>query len=385
MNRRGFLKTAGAAAVAAGLAGGPARRSLGAGGPAAAERPGDTFYKGGDVSLLQKIEDLGGVYREGGKPKDPLAIFKGHGCNLMRLRLFHSPDGKGPVVNDLLYTCRLGQRIKAAGLALLLDIHYSDTWADPNHQSKPRAWHDLPPDRLEQEVFAYTRDAVAALRGRGALPDVIQVGNEITPGMLWDTGRVGGRFDTPAQWKQFGALVRSGLRGVRAALAAGENVRTMIHIDRGGDAPATRWFLDHLAAQGVEFDLIGQSCYPWWHGSLDDLSGNLDTTARRYRKDIVVVETGFPWTTKGFDEGGNVFDGTPARMKTSYPPTPEGQKEFLAEVIRRVRQTPDGRGRGVVYWAPEWIAVKGLASAWENVALFDQDGNVLPAMAAFAG
>jgi arabinogalactan endo-1,4-beta-galactosidase len=153
------------------------------------------------VSLVQRIEELGGVYKHDGKAKDLLALFKDHGCNAMRLRLFHSPNGKGPVVNSLEYTLKLAERIRAAGLRLILDLHYSDTWADPTHQAKPKAWQDLAPDRLEAEVLAYTRQVVAAHKGRGILPDIVQIGNEITPGMLWDTGRVGGKFDTPAQWQ----------------------------------------------------------------------------------------------------------------------------------------------------------------------------------------
>ena len=370
MDRRAFLKhlSLGAAAVAA----------------SGAARAEDEFLKGGDVSLLKRIEDLGGVYREGGRPKDALAIFKGHGANCMRLRIFHRPSGKGPVLNDLGYTAALGRRIKAAGPRLLLNFHYSDTWADPGHQTKPAAWRDLPLDRLEAAVFEYSRETVAAFKKAEALPDIVQIGNEITPGMLWDDGRVGGEFNTPRQWRQFGGLLRAGIRGVMAALGAGEQVRIMIHIHPGGNAKATRWFFDNLADQGVPFDLIGLSYYPWWHGSLDDLRGNLAATAKRYRKEIVVVETGYPWTTEHFDGGGNVFGGEPERLKAPYPPTPAGQKAFLEELIRTVRQTPDGLGKGVIYWAPEWMAVEGLKSSWENIALFDQRGNVLPAMAAFA-
>jgi len=342
------------------------------------------FLKGGDVSLLAKIEDLGGVYRDGGKAEDALALFKRRGANAMRLRLFHMPYGRGPVCNDLPYTLKLARRIKAAGLALVLDLHYSDTWADPSHQATPRAWKDLAPDRLEAAVFEYTRDVVAAHKREDALPDVVQIGNEILPGMLWDTGRVSGRFETPAQWRQLAGLLRSGIRGVREAAGPGAACRTLIHIDCGGSEGKTRWFFDHLAAEQVEFDLIGLSYYPWSHGSFDDLQANLAATATRYRKDIIVVETGYPWTTRNFDEAGSVFGGDPARLKASYPQTPEGQRAFLSELIRIVRQTPDGRGKGVLWWAPEWIPVKGLPSPWENIALFDPDGNALPALAAFA-
>ncbi|HUU10732.1 MAG TPA: glycosyl hydrolase 53 family protein [Phycisphaerae bacterium] len=365
MTRRQWLKTAALAAAAPVLGG----------------SGDDGFQKGGDVSLLQKIEELGGVYRHDGRPRDALAIFKGHGCNTMRLRLFHSPGGKGPVVNDLAYTQKLARRIKAAGLGLLLDFHYSDTWADPGHQTKPRAWKDLSFEQLQAAVFTYTRDAVAALDEAGARPDVVQVGNEITPGMLWDTGRVGGKFDTPQQWRQLATLVQSGIRGVREAAAGGRPVRVMIHVDRGGSTPVTQWFFDHLRAEGVDFDVIGLSYYPWWHGPLDGLRQNLAATALRYAKDIVVVETAYPWTGQ-MPEGRRNAAGD--RDVAPYPLTPEGQKVFLAELIRTVRQTPDGRGKGVLYWAPEWMTVEGLPSSWASRALFDPRGNALAALSAFA-
>ena len=333
------------------------------------------FLKGGDVSLLQKIEGLGGVYKHDGKPRDPLSILKAHGCNCMRLRLFHSPNGKGPVCNDLAYTLKLGRRIKAAGLRLLLDLHYSDTWADPGHQTTPAAWRTLTFEQLERAVFEYTRDAVAALRKADALPDAVQLGNEITPGMLWPLGRVGGKFNTPEQWRRLAALLRAGARGVKAPLAKGQAVRIMIHIDRGGSVGGTRWFFDHLLEQGVDFDLIGLSYYPWWHGSLDDLRANLAATARRYRKPIVLVETAFPWTARHM--------GAKKELPVPYPSTPAGQRAFLAAVIRLVRRTPDGLGRGVLYWAPEWIAVRGMGSPWGTKALFETHGNALPALTAF--
>ncbi|HUU90521.1 MAG TPA: glycosyl hydrolase 53 family protein, partial [Phycisphaerae bacterium] len=318
MNRRAFLKCLGlGAAIVAAPGAAPAQ---------------DDFLKGGDVSLLAKIERLGGVYRDAGKPKDALAIFKDHGANCMRLRLFHRPGGKGPVVNGLDYTVALGRRIKDSRLKLLLNFHYSDTWADPGHQAKPAAWRDLPFDRLEAAVFAYSRDTIAAFKKAGALPDIVQIGNEIAPGMLWDDGRVGGKFDTPEQWRQFGALLRAGVRGVKAPIGADERVRIMLHIHPGGSAKVTRWFFDGVLAQGVPFDLIGLSYYPWWHGSFDDLRDNLAATAKRFRKKIVVVETGFPWTTERFDPGGNVFGGEPERLKAAYPQTPAGQKAFLEEL-----------------------------------------------------
>jgi arabinogalactan endo-1,4-beta-galactosidase len=394
MNRRDLLRTIGAGAVAATAAARSDRPSAAAAAepaqnprPERAPRPEKgpgPFFKGGDVSLLQKIEDLGDTYKEGGKVQDALAIFKRHGCNAMRLRIFHTPDGRGPVCQDLPYTVKLGRRIKAADMALILDFHYSDTWADPSHQAKPAAWRDLEPERLEAAVADYTRDVAVAMKAGGATPDIVQIGNEITPGMLWETGRVGGKSDIAAQWRQLGRLVASGIRGLRAGLTAGDAVRTRIHLDCGGNAGTTRWFFDRLAGEGVECDLIGLSYYPWWHGPIEKLRENLAATSQRYRKDIVVVEAAYPWTGPGEKDRG---PGTKAgeTKNSPHPPTPEGQRAFLAEVIRTVREMPDDRGRGVIWWAPEWIPAKGMGSGWGDKTLFDRDGNALPALAAFEG
>jgi len=349
---------------------------------AVAEEP--VFYKGGDISLLQKIEDHGGVYRHNGQPKDPLAIFKTHGCNIMRLRIFHTPSGQGPLVNDLAYTAKLGRRIKDAGLKLLLNFHYSDTWADPGKQHKPAAWADLTFDQLEQAVFEHTRDVIAAMKRAGAMPDIVQVGNEIAPGMLWDTGRVGGKqFNIDTQWNQLAALLKAGVRGVRAG-AGDAPVKIMIHIHCGGSVGATRWFFDNITGRGVQFDMIGLSFYPWWHGNFDDLQRNLAATAERYRKPIVVVETAYPWQANHPDPAKMVHRGAPRPLIEGIPPTPEGQKQFLSQLIALVRKTPGGLDRGVLWWAPEYIPAPRYNPGRNHLALFDAEGNAQPAISAFA-
>ncbi|HEX5324940.1 MAG TPA: glycosyl hydrolase 53 family protein, partial [Capsulimonadaceae bacterium] len=155
------------------------------------------FLAGGDISLLTWEEQHGTVYKDHGKPEDMLKIFKDHGCNFMRLRIWVNPSEKGIFVNDLAYTVALGKRIKKAGFYLDIDFHYSDSWADPGKQIKPAAWRDLPFDQLVTTMQNYTRDAIAAMRKGGAMPDIVQIGNEITPGMLWPDGRdsQGGRDD----------------------------------------------------------------------------------------------------------------------------------------------------------------------------------------------
>ncbi|MHC5054781.1 MAG: glycosyl hydrolase 53 family protein [Planctomycetota bacterium] len=334
------------------------------------------FLVGGDVSMLDRIEELGGVYRDGGEKGDCIRILMASGWNAFRLRLFVDPNHENAVVNDLDYTLKLAKRIKAAGAFLLLDFHYSDTWADPGHQHEPAAWKNLSFEETVRKVEDYTASVIASFRREGALPDMVQVGNEITPGMIWPKGKLYGVGDPAAAWRRFTALLKAGLRGVRRPLRRGDRVRTMVHIDRGGKASATKWFFGKLKEHKVEFDVIGLSFYPWWHGTLDDLRANLESTAREFAKPIVVVETAYPhrgaeWWSK--------------QKNMSHPITPEGQAAFLKELAEAVRATPGGRGRGIFYWYPESIPVEGL-KVWNGgaTAVFDKSGNVLPAAKALA-
>lgn len=344
---------------------------IGAGGKAA---PGASrFLLGADLSLLQHLEDRGVRYKEAGQAKDALRLFKDHGCNCVRLRLFVSPDGTRGQVNTLGYTLKLARRVKQAGLQLMLDLHYSDHWADPAHQRIPDEWKDLAHAQLVERVSAYTRDTLGAFEREGCLPDIVAVGNEITNGFLWPDG---GPLKDEARWGAMADLLKAGLGGARAG-AGGRALRTMVHIDKGGDRQVCGWFFDQLQRRGVDFDLIGLSYYPFWHGTLADLRANLAALADTFRKDIVVVET-------GYDAAGGPQADLP------FPPTPAGQKAFLEELIRVVVATPGGRGRGVVYWAPEWIPAKEADGAaapgpWAGRALFDEAGNMRPALDAFRG
>jgi arabinogalactan endo-1,4-beta-galactosidase len=343
------------------------------------------FIKGVDLSMLQYIQDHDVQYKEAGKVKDPLLIFKDHGCNYVRLRLFVAPDGQEGQVNTLAYTLRFAKRVKQVELKLLLDFHYSDGWADPTHQNIPAAWKGLSHSQLLERVFVYTRETLAAFRREGVMPNMVEVGNEITNGMLWpDAGPLmePARWNVTerppasadAKWDNLAGLLKVGIRGVRESDPTGE-AKVMIHIDKGGNKEMARWFFDNLQHRDVVFDVIGLSYYPFWHGTLDGLKDNLSILSQAYKKDIMVVETGYD-TWRG------------PQGKLPFPLTPEGQKAFLEELIRIVAATHGGRGQGVCYWAPEWIMGKKWngptwSGQWEDRALFDYSGNMRPAMEAF--
>jgi len=337
------------------------------------------FIKGVDLSDLLEIEEHGGIFKENGIPKDALQIFKDHGINFIRLRLWHTPaNGYANLDRTLL----MANRIKTLGLKFLLDLHYSDTWADPGQQTKPTAWQNLSFQSLKDSIYQYTHSVITALKNQNTLPDIVQIGNEITCGILWNDGRVCDQFNTPQQWVQLAELINEGISGVSESLDPGDSIKIMIHIDRGGDNNGSQWFLDHLITQNVDFDIIGLSYYPWWQGTLSELEFNTDDLAQRYDKEIILVETAYPWTLDWYDNTHNIV-GDPSQLLPGYPATVEGQTGFLSDLIELVRNIPDDKGSGLFYWAPEWISVPTLGSPWENVTLFDFTGELLNSISVF--
>lgn len=313
---------------------------------------------GADLSFLKQAEDHGAIFKDGTNAKPALQIFQDHGYNWIRLRLFHSPTN---LPNNIDYTIALAQRAHELKFKFLLDFHYSDSWADPQKQYPPAAWRGLSHGELVRTVEEYTRDSIAAFREAGVLPDMVQIGNEVTPGMLWPDGKL------PENWSNFAELLKAGIAGVDEGRGTNAKPRIMIHIDRGGNKARTKYFFDTLNSFGVDYDVIGQSYYPWWHGSLLDLRENLDFMARTYHKDIILVEVAYCWRP-------TEYWNKPA----PFPETPEGQRDFLDEVNRLVLATPEHRGIGIFWWEP---AVG--RSRLRNRGFFDDDNTALPVMNVF--
>ena len=350
--------------------------------PAYADTP-VPFAAGVDISELQTLQDNGALYRENGTVQSPYQIFRDAGINWMRVRLFVDPNGVGPLVNDLPYTIRLARTIKQQGFSLLLDIHYSDSWADPHQQHTPKRWRRLPHDLLVTTVRAYTRDVISQLAANGACPDMVEIGNEITNGLLWPDGRVTPRSDDAAAWQRVADLLGAGIAGVREASA---QTRIMIHIDRGGDLEASRSFYRHILDDGVRFDVIGLSDYPWWQGSLAELANNLASLTKLFGKPVIVVETAFPWAAQRIGVKGQTYTERETEAKVlHYPATPEGQAAYMRALIQVVKAAPDHLGVGVFYWAAAWVnnaswGAPGWSRDWEQRALFDAEDNSLPAL-----
>jgi arabinogalactan endo-1,4-beta-galactosidase len=336
----------------------------------AADQP---FYLGGDISALPDLEKAGAVYRDHDKPGDCITILHDHGCNLFRVRLFvnpiHDRDKAGGATQDLPMVLALAKRIKDSGAKFSLAIHYSDTWADPGKQYKPAAWNDLPMDALKQKVTDYTTDVMRSMKANGTVPDIVEVGNETRVGMLWPEGKLDGKTAEEKQlkWDNYASLEKAAIAGVRSQLPT-DRTRILIHIDSGGRGSTATWFFGNLKKYNLDFDIIGLSFYPTWGDSMDILKKNL-VDLPSMGKDILIIETGYP------------HEPVKQRPTTTWPMTPAGQQQFLNELISAVKATPDHRGLGVVWWYPEAVTTPGH-QGWggEALALFDQKGNLLPAL-----
>jgi len=328
------------------------------------------FLSGADLSHLKFFEDRGKTYKTNGVTGDAISILKNQGINCARLRLFNSSAAQAQAdpynfTNNLAYTVPLAMRVKSAGMKLLLDFHFSDTWADPGQQAKPSAWTNLTYAQLQTQLRSYCSNTIAVFAASNALPDYVQIGNETTSGFLWTDGQVGGAYDNSTQWSQLGTLMKAAINGVKDA--AGTNApKFIVHIDRGGDWATTLWFFDHLNAQGVPYDIIGQSYYPFWHGDFAALQYCLSNAAVRYNKPIVIAETDFP-----FSNSTNLV---------GFTANTNGQAGYVLALGEIVKGLPNARGLGIFWWAAEYQTTSGYNLAGFNQrSLFGTTGNVLPA------
>ncbi|HTS17601.1 MAG TPA: glycosyl hydrolase 53 family protein [Verrucomicrobiae bacterium] len=333
------------------------------------------FVPGADMSLLAFFESKGKVYKESGVTTDALVIIRQSGVTCVRLRLFTSSAAQAAAdpydyINNTNYTIPLAQRVKNAGLQLCLDFHYSDTWADPSHQAIPSAWTNLSYSALVQQMFTYNSNTIAAFRAAGAMPDYVQLGNEITSGMLWPYGMVGSPSNN---WSQLGQLMNAAIQGIQAASAGTSTPKIIVHISTGGNWSTTEWFFDNLNAQSVPLDIIGLSYYPFWDGPFANLSNCLNNAANRYHKPVSVMETAFPWNNSYWTTNFNgIF------------PSETGQVQYVEELAPIVSGVTGGYGAGAFWWGTEYQAVSGVNEAGFNTASwFDSGGNVLPAAAEY--
>ncbi len=336
-----------------------------------------SFYFGADLSYVNEMEQCGAVYKEGGNAKDPYAILKDHGCNLVRLRLWHTPSwydalNDGDRFSDLADVAMSISRAKALGMDVLLDFHLSDTWADPAHQVVPAAWAAVVNNQtiLEDSLYNYVYATLSTLGNQGLLPDVVQIGNETNRGILLSqaVNDQGWTLD----WNRNVALFQTAQNAIDAIeIAYSVTIKSAIHI---ADPEDVEWYIGQFVANGfTSFDIIGISYYWQWHQPLTftqvgDVVGRLKQNYPG--KNVMLFETAYGWTTQNADVANNILFNT----YPGYAPlTPENQKKWMIDLAQEVI---DNGGSGIVYWEPAWVStgcstqwVQG--SSWDNATFFD--------------
>lgn len=333
---------------------------------------------GVDISFVEMFETAGVIYRnEQGQPTDLFQIMEDNSVNIIRLRLFTSNEEqaqKDPYDygNTLNLTLRLARRIKTHNLQLMLDFHYSDTWADPGHQKKPSAWENLPFEQLKDTLYNYTRDSLLTFVEQGTLPQYIQIGNEVTNGLLWPDGYPGPDND----WTKFTTLLNAASQAVRAVLK--DQTKIIIHTTFSTDWPSAKRFYDHMIGI-VDFDIIGLSYYPQWHGRLSLLGPCLEQISRNYDKQIFIAETAYRWTV-------DKYANDSMKNLTGFDETPQGQMEY-AEYVGQilVNATNPKREPGIFWWGTEYMAQKRYTNlgGFDLRSFFNSSGIALPIVQAF--
>lgn len=323
------------------------------------------FYYGVDLSYVNEMDDCGAVYRENGETRDAFALFSEHSANLVRARLWHNPDWTD--YSNLADVTRTFTRAKEAGMATLLAIHYSDNWADPGKQEIPAAWEDLAEEDLPDALYQYTHDVLSELHEKGVLPDFIQVGNETNSGLV--------KHVDGLDWPRDAQLFNAGIRAVRdIAAETNTSPKIVLHVAQPENAG---WWFREAGQHGVtDFDVIGLSYYPQWSlFSPADVGAHVSYLRQVFNKDVMVVETAYPWTFDAVDETADNILNQGIR---GYSISPAGQRQFMIDLTQSMISNG---GLGVVYWEPAWVSTQcstrwGQGSHWENATFFDfQNGN----------
>lgn len=353
------------------------------------------FIKGMDVSMAKELEERGAKYSIRGKRDDLFSILKKCGTDTIRLRTWLDPyDSEGNPYggggNDLSTTIELAKKTVDNGMNFLLDFQYSDFWADPAKQMIPKAWEGLEHSELVTAVYLYTRQTLKSLRNEGLVPSLIQIGNEITKGLLWPDGYIDNR-DNMAD------LLNAGIRGAREECP---DSRIILHLDFGTDNKMYREWFEGIRPYGIDYDIIGMSYYPHWNGPLELLLQNMNDISRLCDKDVLIAETSIGYTLDTLGCKGIVYTEE-QESATGYPATQEGQKDFLKDLCATVRSVDRGRGIGVFYWEPDWLPIPGCTwgnkngcdymndeveagNAMANQALFDNHGEANLALLALS-
>jgi arabinogalactan endo-1,4-beta-galactosidase len=331
-------------------------------------------FKGVDWSSLLIEEKAGKTYKNSAGTVQPLeTILKSSGVNTVRQRIWVNPsDGN----YNLDYNIRLAKRAKAAGLKIYLDFHYSDNWADPGKQVVPAAWKSLAKDALVKQVYDYTKSVLNTFQSNNIPLDIVSIGNEITPGLLFPIGKLGSGEGAA----NVAALLKSASKGIKES-SMSTKPKIMIHLDNGWKWDTQKWWYDSVIGAGLsasDYDIQGVSYYPFYNSAatLSALSSSMSNMASKYGKEVMVVETNWPsWCP-------NPSTAFPADTK-SIPISVDGQIQWMKEVAKRVAAVGGGKGTGLFYWEPAWIDNAGLGSSCGWNLMVGDDGKVMNSLGVF--
>lgn len=331
---------------------------------ATAKVSGGKLYLGADLSYVNEVEDCGAVFRKGGKPVDPFKLFAAEGANIVRVRIWN--DATWTRYSNLADVKKTIARSKAAGMQVLLDFHYSDDWADGEKQIIPKAWVGLTKEQQAKALYDYTLGILTALNRDGLMPEMVQVGNETNSELA------GSKKGDPINWTRNAMLFNAGIKAVRDA-GARSTIKPLVMLHIAQPENVEPWFEAAERAGVAGYDIIGISYYRKW-SSMDPagLGRVIAQVKRRFGKDVIVVETAYPFTNENADSSVNLLG--PDTLIPGYPATPEGQLKHLVDLTKL---TVANGGTGVVYWEPAWVASScktrwGTGSGWDNATFFDQ-------------
>ncbi|TVP95649.1 MAG: hypothetical protein EA374_03375 [Acholeplasmatales bacterium] len=357
--------------------------------PALQDNKREDFMMGVDASMIKKVLDKGGIYyNEDGVEQDIFQILASQGVNYMRVRVWNDPFSpigiKGAGDMDIQTAFWIAQRARAVNMRIILNLHYSDEWADPEKQTKPYAWEILTFEELVEAVETFTYEAMMYFKNRGVTPQMIQIGNEINNGLLWPDGRL--LWNDPTSYDRVADLLKAGIQGAKEA---DQHVKTIIHLADGGRFELFDTFFSEMRDRNVHYDIIGASYYSFYHGPLADLQDNLNRVAEKFNKPVFVAETSYAFTRRNHAHASHIF-GDNQEANGGYLATIQGQASSVRDVIEVVANVPNNRGLGIVYWEPAWLPVQGAGWAevgtnatWSNQAFFTFSGRALPSLAVF--
>ena len=329
----------------------------------------NVFYYGADLSYVNEMEDCGAVYKDSNENfKDPYKIFAEAGTNLVRIRLWHNPIWTNySKINDVKKSI---QRAKSEGMNVLLDFHYSDSWADPSNQEIPAAWLNQinNTELLGDLVYNYTFDTLNELYNLNLLPEIVQIGNEINAMILQN-----GEVKWPIDWSRNSALINKGIKAVRdISNQKNKKIEIMLHIAQPENA--LWWFGEAFNAGITDFDWIGLSYYPLWSEyNLNTIDVPLKNLIETYAKKLMIVETAYPFTLINADSANNIIGEN--ALIPGYPASQQGQLDYLNDLKTKISESG---GQGIIYWEPAWVSTNcktlwGQGSHWDNATLFDHN------------